>query len=106
LRQLLGGRVQPTNPAWGRCATATGPRYGEEELGRAGYPLVDAGMRQLTGQGWARNRARAGIRRGTDYPHPIVDHRHARDRALSRFQEATGATVNRREAPRRRGRRR
>jgi deoxyribodipyrimidine photolyase len=48
----------------------------------------------------------AGIRLGTDYPHPIVDHRHARDRALSRFQEARGATVNRREAPRRRGRRR
>jgi hypothetical protein len=31
LRQLLGGRVQPTNPAWGRCATATGPRYGEAD---------------------------------------------------------------------------
>jgi deoxyribodipyrimidine photo-lyase len=156
--------------------------------GRTGYPLVDAGMRQLTGQGWVHNRARlvvasfltkhllidwregarfflqhlmdgdlpsnnggwqwvagtgtdaapyyrifnpvtqaerfdpdgdyirrwvpelaelpapaifapwqaaapdleaAGIRLGTDYPHPIVDHRHARDRALSRFQEAT-----------------
>jgi deoxyribodipyrimidine photo-lyase len=158
--------------------------------GRTGYPLVDAGMRQLTGQGWVHNRARlvvasfltkhllvdwregarfflqhlmdgdlpsnnggwqwvagtgtdaapyyrifnpvtqserfdpdgdyirrwvpelaklpapavfapwraatpdleaAGIRLGTDYPHPIVDHRHARDRALSRFQEATAS---------------
>ena len=157
--------------------------------GRTGYPLVDAGMRQLTGQGWVHNRARlvaasflakhllidwregarfflqhlmdgdlpssnggwqwvagtgtdaapyyrifnpvtqaerfdpegdyirrwvpelaklpapaifapwqaappdldaAGVRLGTDYPRPIVDHRHARDRALSRFQEATG----------------
>jgi deoxyribodipyrimidine photo-lyase len=157
--------------------------------GRTGYPLVDAGMRQLTGQGWVHNRARmvvasflakhllidwregarfflqhlmdgdlasnnggwqwvagtgtdaapyhrifnpvtqaerfdpegdyirrfvpelarlpapaifapweaattdleaAGIRLGTDYPLPVVDHRHARDRALSRFQEATG----------------
>jgi deoxyribodipyrimidine photo-lyase len=157
--------------------------------GRTGYPLVDAGMRQLAGQGWVHNRARlvvasfltkdllidwregarfflrhlmdgdlpsnnggwqwvagtgtdaapyyrifnpvtqaekfdpdgdyirrwvpelaklptpavfapwqasapdleaAGVRLGTDYPHPIVDHRRARDRALSRFQEATG----------------
>jgi deoxyribodipyrimidine photo-lyase len=158
--------------------------------GRTGYPLVDAGMRQLTGQGWVHNRARmvvasfltkhllvdwregarfflqhlmdgdlpannggwqwvagtgtdaapyyrifnpvaqaerfdpqgeyirrwvpelaklpapaifapwqaatpdleaAGVRLGTDYPHPIVDHKRARDRALSRFQEATAA---------------
>jgi deoxyribodipyrimidine photo-lyase len=156
--------------------------------GRTGYPLVDAGMRQLTGQGWAHNRARlvvasfltkhllidwregarfflqhlmdgdlpsnnggwqwvagtgtdaapyyrifnpvtqaerfdpegdyirrwvpelaklpapaifapwqaaapnletAGVRLGTDYPRPVVDHKAARDRALSRFQEAT-----------------
>jgi deoxyribodipyrimidine photo-lyase len=156
--------------------------------GRTGYPLVDAGMRQLTGQGWVHNRARlvvasfltkhllidwrdgarfflqrlmdgdlpsnnggwqwvagtgtdaapyyrifnpvtqaerfdpegdyirrwvpelaklpapaifapwqaaatdleaAGVRLGTDYPRPIVDHRRARDRALSRFQEAS-----------------
>jgi deoxyribodipyrimidine photo-lyase len=156
--------------------------------GRTGYPLVDAGMRQLTSQGWVHNRARlvvasflakhllvdwregarfflqhlmdgdlasnnggwqwvagtgtdaapyyrifnpvtqaerfdpegeyirrwvpelaklpapavfapwqaaagdldaAGVRLGTDYPRPIVDHRRARDRALSRFQEAT-----------------
>jgi deoxyribodipyrimidine photo-lyase len=157
--------------------------------GRTGYPLVDAGMRQLTGQGWVHNRARlvvasfltkhllvdwregarfflqhlmdgdlpsnnggwqwvagtgtdaapyyrifnpvtqaerfdpegdyirrwvpelaklpapaifapwqaaaadlesAGVRLGTDYPRPIVDHRQARDRALARFQEAWG----------------
>jgi deoxyribodipyrimidine photo-lyase len=156
--------------------------------GRTGYPLVDAGMRQLTGQGWVHNRARlvvasfltkhllidwregarfflqhlmdgdlpsnnggwqwvagtgtdaapyyrifnpvtqaerfdpegdyirrwvpelaklpapaifapwqaatpeleaAGVRLGTDYPSPVVDHRRARDRALSRFQEAS-----------------
>jgi deoxyribodipyrimidine photo-lyase len=157
--------------------------------GRTGYPLVDAGMRQLTGQGWAHNRARmvvasfltkhllvdwregarfflqhlmdgdlpannggwqwvagtgtdaapyyrifnpvtqaekfdpdgdyirrwvpelsklqppaifapwkaaaadleaAGVRLGVDYPHPIVDHMTARNRALARYQEATG----------------
>jgi deoxyribodipyrimidine photolyase len=29
-----------------------------------------------------------GVRLGTDYPHPIVDHISARNRALSRFQEA------------------
>jgi len=156
--------------------------------GRTGYPLVDAGMRQLTGQGWVHNRARmvvasfltkhllvdwregarfflqhlvdgdlasnngswqwvagsgidaapyhrifnpvtqaerfdpegdyirrwlpelakldppaifapwradpadleaAGVRLGADYPHPIVDHAAARNRALSRFQEAS-----------------
>ena len=156
--------------------------------GRTGYPLVDAGMRQLTGQGWVHNRARmvvasfltkhllvdwregarfflqhlmdgdlpannggwqwvagtgtdaapyyrifnpvtqaekfdpaghyirrwvpelarleapaifapwraaradleaAGIRLGADYPHPIVDHATARNRALARFQEAS-----------------
>ena len=156
--------------------------------GRTGYPLVDAGMRQLTGQGWVHNRARmvvasfltkhllidwregarfflqhlvdgdlpsnnggwqwvawtgtdaapfyrifnpvtqaekfdpdgdyirrwvpelskldppaifapwratpadlekAGVRLGPDYPHPIVDHITARDRALARFQEST-----------------
>jgi deoxyribodipyrimidine photo-lyase len=156
--------------------------------GRTGYPLVDAGMRQLAGQGWVHNRARmvvasfltkhllvdwregarfflqhlmdgdlpannggwqwvagtgtdaapyyrifnpvtqaekfdpdgdyirrwvpelaklqppaifapweaapadleaAGVRLGADYPHPIVDHRTARERALARFQEAS-----------------
>jgi deoxyribodipyrimidine photo-lyase len=156
--------------------------------GRTGYPLVDAGMRQLTGQGWVHNRARmvvasfltkhllvdwregarfflqhlmdgdlpannggwqwvagtgtdaapyyrifnpvtqserfdpagdyirrwvpelakleapaifapwraatadleaAGVHLGTDYPHPIVDHATARNRALARFQEAS-----------------
>jgi deoxyribodipyrimidine photo-lyase len=155
--------------------------------GRTGYPLVDAGMRQLTGQGWVHNRARmvvasfltkhllidwregarfflqhlvdgdlpsnnggwqwvagtgtdaapfyrifnpvtqaekfdpdgdyihrwvpelstldppaifapwraapaglekAGVRLGADYPHPIVDHIAARNRALARFQES------------------
>jgi deoxyribodipyrimidine photo-lyase len=156
--------------------------------GRTGYPLVDAGMRQLIGQGWVHNRARmvvasfltkhllvdwregarwflqhlvdgdlasnnggwqwvagtgidaapyyrifnpvtqaekfdpdgdyirrwvpelakvdppavfapwradradleaVGVRLGADYPHPIVDHVTARNRALSRFQEAS-----------------
>ena len=156
--------------------------------GRTGYPLVDAGMRQLTGQGWVHNRARmvvasfltkhllvdwregarfflqhlmdgdlpannggwqwvagtgtdaapyyrifnpvtqaekfdpdgdyirrwvpelaklqppaifapwqaspadleaGGVRLGSDYPHPIVDHMAARNRALARHQEAS-----------------
>ena len=156
--------------------------------GRTGYPLVDAGMRQLTGEGWVHNRARmvvasfltkhllidwregarfflqhlvdgdlpsnnggwqwvagtgtdaapfyrifnpvtqaekfdpdgdyirrwvpelstldppaifapwratpadlekAGVRLGADYPHPIVDHIAARNRARARFQEPT-----------------
>jgi deoxyribodipyrimidine photo-lyase len=156
--------------------------------GRTGYPLVDAGMRQLTGQGWVHNRARmvvasfltkhllvdwregarfylqhlmdgdlpannggwqwvagtgtdaapfyrifnpvtqaekfdpegdyirrwvpelakleppavfapwqaspadleaAGVHLGTDYPHPIIDHTTARNRALARYQAAS-----------------
>jgi deoxyribodipyrimidine photo-lyase len=32
---------------------------------------------------------KAGVRPGPDYPHPIVDHITARDRALARFQEST-----------------
>jgi deoxyribodipyrimidine photo-lyase len=44
----------------------------------------------------------AGVRLGADYPRPIVDHRQARDRALSRFQ----ATVIRRGDARRQDRRR
>jgi deoxyribodipyrimidine photo-lyase len=40
-------------------------------------------------QAAAPDLAAAGVRLGTDYPHPIVDHRRARDRALARFQEAT-----------------
>jgi deoxyribodipyrimidine photo-lyase len=31
----------------------------------------------------------AGARLGADYPHPIVDHISARNRALSRLQEAS-----------------
>ncbi|HEV2892998.1 MAG TPA: FAD-binding domain-containing protein, partial [Actinomycetota bacterium] len=30
-----------------------------------------------------------GVRLGPDYPHPIVDHMAARDRALARHQEAS-----------------
>ena len=43
--------------------------------GRIGYPLVDAGMRQLTGRSWVHNRARLVV---------------ASFLALSRFQEASG----------------
>jgi deoxyribodipyrimidine photolyase len=102
--------------------------------GRTGYPLVDAGMRQLTGQvagsgtdaapllpdlqprhpggetrprrrlhpplgpravkarptghlrplaGRSRRPGEAGVRLGSDYPHPIVDH------MTARYQEAS-----------------
>ena len=41
-------------------------------------------------QAAALDLAAAGVRLGVDYPGPVIDHRHARDRALSRLQEATG----------------
>jgi len=41
---------------------------------------------------WRANPAaleKAGVRLGTNYPHPIVDHITGRNRALARFQEST-----------------
>ncbi|MCH8489875.1 MAG: FAD-binding domain-containing protein, partial [Oceanicaulis sp.] len=38
---------------------------------------------------WTADRAtlaRAGVRLGTDYPHPIVDHAEARKAALAAFE--------------------
>jgi deoxyribodipyrimidine photo-lyase len=37
---------------------APGPRLRAWEQGRTGFPLVDAGMRQLLAEGWMHNRAR------------------------------------------------
>ena len=84
------------------------------QLGRTGYPIVDAGMRQLRREGWMHNRARMitasfltkhlyldwrvgerhffqwlvdGLRRARlDYPRPIVDHAEA----VGRFRVARG----------------
>lgn len=38
--------------------TRGGPEYEAWEHGRTGYPIVDAGMRQLLAEGWVHNRAR------------------------------------------------
>ena len=48
-------------PAMGAMATdgrGTGPRFAAWCEGRTGYPIVDAGMRQLAGEGWVHNRVR------------------------------------------------
>jgi deoxyribodipyrimidine photo-lyase len=56
--------------------------------GRTGYPLVDAGMRQLTGQGWVHNRARMVVASFLT-KHLLVDWREDPQPRLSRFQEAS-----------------
>lgn len=56
--------VRPHRPAFDRMPwTDIGRRDGRRLLrawqhGRTGYPLVDAGMRQLWGEGWMHNRVR------------------------------------------------
>lgn len=52
----------PIRPDWAGMAVDEGPlaeqRFDAWRSGRTGYPLVDAGMRQLHAQGWMHNRAR------------------------------------------------
>jgi deoxyribodipyrimidine photo-lyase len=59
--QLLAARpktahedVRSTNPKWSTDRTA----IDAWRAGRTGYPVVDAGMRQLRREGWMHNRAR------------------------------------------------
>jgi deoxyribodipyrimidine photo-lyase len=79
---------------------------GTEELfrawaeGRTGYPIVDAGMRQLLAEGWMHNRVRMIVAsflvkdlhldwaRGARWfmSHRIVDHAVERAEALSRYE--------------------
>jgi deoxyribodipyrimidine photo-lyase len=61
---------QPDSARWDLTDALTGMRYGngstarDDELfaawtqGRTGYPIVDAGMRQLLAEGWMHNRVR------------------------------------------------
>jgi deoxyribodipyrimidine photo-lyase len=53
--------------------------------GRAGFPLVDAGMRQLLRAELQRD---WGCMIGSDYPEPIVDRRAARQEASERYAAA------------------
>ena len=43
---------------WGRPPPATDHRFAAWCEGRTGYPIVDAGMRQLLAEGWMHNRLR------------------------------------------------
>jgi deoxyribodipyrimidine photo-lyase len=49
-------------PEWRNFPVDSGPdadeRFGAWCQGRTGYPIVDAGMRQLLGEGWMHNRVR------------------------------------------------
>ena len=48
-----------TGPSWRRCdTTAPGAQFEAWCDGRTGYPIVDAGMRQLRHEGWMHNRVR------------------------------------------------
>jgi deoxyribodipyrimidine photo-lyase len=83
------------------------------QRGRTGFPIVDAGMRQLWATGWMHNRVRMivasflvkdlriswleGARwfwdtlvaRDANYPEPIVDHAEARKLALAALKQVT-----------------
>ena len=52
----------PFRPEWRSFPVDSGPqadaRFKAWSLGRTGYPIVDAGMRQLLGEGWMHNRVR------------------------------------------------
>jgi len=53
---------EPLAPAMAAMACETGPRADERfrawAAGRTGYPIVDAGMRQLAAEAWVHNRVR------------------------------------------------
>lgn len=83
--------------------------------GQTGYPLVDAGMRQLQEIGWMHNRVRMrdvppenihepwkmpqplqrkiGCRIGVEYPRPIVEVAWSRQRALEAFGQVKHQAV-------------
>jgi len=67
--------------------------------GRTGYPVVDAGLRQLLAEGWMHNRVRMIVAGRAvhqpwrlpggppaGYPSPIVDHAVERVEALARYE--------------------
>ena len=72
-----GGEVRPRR----RLHPPLGPRAGQ-----ARPPAIFAPWKAS-----AADLEAAGVRLGADYPHPMVDHATARDRALARFQEASPA---------------
>jgi deoxyribodipyrimidine photo-lyase len=59
--QALAARPQVADEDWRSCGDVwrqDDAAYQAWVAGRTGYPLVDAGMRQLTREGWMHNRAR------------------------------------------------
>ena len=73
-------RVPYDRVAW-RHGPSADRDFGAWTAGLTGYPIVDAAMRQLAG---------AGVRLGVDYPTPIIDHDHARQRTLAAYRSALG----------------
>jgi deoxyribodipyrimidine photo-lyase len=49
---------RPEMRALATDGSGTGPRFDAWCEGHTGYPIVDAGMRQLVGEGWVHNRVR------------------------------------------------
>lgn len=54
-RHSLQPAMASMRPDRGKAADE---RFGAWAEGRTGFPLVDAGMRQLAGEGWMHNRVR------------------------------------------------
>ncbi|MBD3235233.1 MAG: deoxyribodipyrimidine photo-lyase [Candidatus Eisenbacteria bacterium] len=76
-----------------------GRRYDPDgDYVRRWVPELARGATEWIHHPWDAPRGRleqAGVRLGRDYPHPIVDHGIARERALSAFARLRGSTGNR-----------
>ena len=77
---LRFGLISPRQVA---AAVGRGPRAGEHP-GRAGDR--ETFVNELLWRAGAANLEAGGVRLGADYPHPIVDHTTARNRALARYE--------------------
>ncbi len=73
-----GRDFRPANVAWRRDPEA----FDAWREGRTGYPLVDAGMRQLAAEGWMHNRARLAVASFLT-KHLVIDWRAGADHFMS-----------------------
>jgi len=83
----------PLRPEFARMEhDEPGPAYDAWCAGRTGFPLVDAGMRQLVATGWMHNRVRMVTASflvkdlHVHWTHPVVDHAVERREALARLE--------------------